>query len=133
MTAHQLPGVTVVADARMIFDANRKDIEAAGLSYIPGAKIPFVPCKPGSKEPATRHGFKDATTDPSQIRAWWTQNPDCNLAIAALAVSRYIEAGPAGQSANSSAPRAATTPSKSRPEPTPSPPQTLTQASCRSG
>jgi len=43
MTAHQLPDVTVVADAGMISDANRKDIEAAGLSYILGAKIPFVP------------------------------------------------------------------------------------------
>jgi hypothetical protein len=43
MTAHQLPDVTVVADAGMISDANRKDIEAAGLSYILGAKIPFMP------------------------------------------------------------------------------------------
>ncbi len=43
MTAHQLPDVTIVADAGMISDANRKDIEAAGLSYILGAKIPFVP------------------------------------------------------------------------------------------
>jgi DDE family transposase len=43
MTAHQLPDVTIVADAGMISDANRKDIEEAGLSYILGAKIPFVP------------------------------------------------------------------------------------------
>jgi hypothetical protein len=43
MTAHRLPDVTIVADAGMISDANRTDIEAAGLSYILGAKIPFVP------------------------------------------------------------------------------------------
>jgi hypothetical protein len=43
MTAHQLPDVTIVADAGMISDANRKDIEAAGLSYVLGAKIPFIP------------------------------------------------------------------------------------------
>ncbi|HET7012444.1 MAG TPA: IS1634 family transposase [Streptosporangiaceae bacterium] len=43
MAEHQLPDVTIVADAGMISDANRKDIEAAGLSYILGAKIPFVP------------------------------------------------------------------------------------------
>jgi hypothetical protein len=43
MTAHQLPDVTVVADAGMISDTNRKDIEAAGLSFILGARIPFVP------------------------------------------------------------------------------------------
>jgi len=32
MTAHRLPGITVVADAGMISEANKKAIEAAGLS-----------------------------------------------------------------------------------------------------
>ena len=43
---------------------------------------PVFPCKPGTKEPATRHGFRDATTDPDQIRSWWTRLPEANLAIA---------------------------------------------------
>ena len=43
MAAHQLPDVTVVADAGMISEANQKDIEAAGLSFILGMKIPHVP------------------------------------------------------------------------------------------
>jgi hypothetical protein len=43
MAAHRLPDVTVVADAGMISDANRKAIEAAGLSFILGMKIPDVP------------------------------------------------------------------------------------------
>jgi hypothetical protein len=43
MTARQLPDVTIVADAGMVSDANRKDIEAAGLSFILGARIPDVP------------------------------------------------------------------------------------------
>lgn len=43
---------------------------------------PVFPCKPGSKEPATRHGFKDATTDPDQITWWWRRHPEANLAIA---------------------------------------------------
>ena len=43
MTAHQLPDVTVVADAGMVSEANQKAIEAAGLSFILGAKIPRVP------------------------------------------------------------------------------------------
>jgi hypothetical protein len=43
MAAHQLPDVTVVADAGMISEANQKDIEAAGLSFILGARIPHVP------------------------------------------------------------------------------------------
>ena len=43
MAAHQLPDVTVVADAGMISEANQKQIEAAGLSFILGMKIPQVP------------------------------------------------------------------------------------------
>ncbi len=43
MTAHQLPDVTVVADAGMVSEANQKQIEAAGLSFILGMKIPHVP------------------------------------------------------------------------------------------
>jgi hypothetical protein len=43
MAAHDLPDVTVVADAGMISEANQKAIEAAGLSFILGMKIPHVP------------------------------------------------------------------------------------------
>jgi hypothetical protein len=43
---------------------------------------PVFPCRPGSKEPATRHGFHDASTDPDQIRSWWQRNTGANLAIA---------------------------------------------------
>ncbi len=43
---------------------------------------PVFPCHPGSKQPATRHGFRDATTDPAKIRWWWHRHPDANLAIA---------------------------------------------------
>jgi hypothetical protein len=43
MTAHQLPDVTVIADAGMVSEANQKQIEAAGLSFILGNRIPHVP------------------------------------------------------------------------------------------
>jgi hypothetical protein len=43
MAAHHLPDVTVVADAGMISEANQKAIEAAGLSFILGMKVPDVP------------------------------------------------------------------------------------------
>jgi hypothetical protein len=43
MAAHHLPDVTVVADAGMVSEANQKKIEAAGLSFILGARIPYVP------------------------------------------------------------------------------------------
>lgn len=41
--AHRLGEVTVVADAGMVSEANRRAIEAAGLSFILGAKFTHVP------------------------------------------------------------------------------------------
>jgi Transposase DDE domain len=41
--AHGLPEVTVVADAGMMSEANLKELEDAGLTFIVGAKIPDVP------------------------------------------------------------------------------------------
>jgi hypothetical protein len=43
---------------------------------------PVFPCQPGGKEPATKHGFHDATTSPDQITFWWQRQPAANLAIA---------------------------------------------------
>jgi hypothetical protein len=43
MAAHQLPDVTVVADAGMVSEANQKEIEAAGLSFILGMRVAEVP------------------------------------------------------------------------------------------
>ena len=33
------------------------------------------------KKPATRHGFKDATTDFALIRRWWEYMPTCNIGL----------------------------------------------------
>ncbi|MBM3983962.1 MAG: DUF3987 domain-containing protein, partial [Planctomycetes bacterium] len=41
------------------------------------------PCVPGTKHPSTQHGFRDASCDPAQIRAWWAQHPTANIGIAA--------------------------------------------------
>ena len=43
MAAHKLADVTIVADAGMISEANKRGIETAGLSFILGAKIPEIP------------------------------------------------------------------------------------------
>jgi hypothetical protein len=43
---------------------------------------PVLPCQPGQKTPATRHGVRDASTSPDQITAWFGRHPDWNLAIA---------------------------------------------------
>jgi transposase len=54
-TAHQLSDVTVVADAGMISEANQIAVQAAGLSFILGTRIPFVP---------------------DVVREWRAKNPD---------------------------------------------------------
>ncbi|GAA2017993.1 hypothetical protein GCM10009799_52260 [Nocardiopsis rhodophaea] len=43
MATHRLPDVTVVADAGMISQANKRAIDEAGLSFILGMRIPEVP------------------------------------------------------------------------------------------
>jgi hypothetical protein len=43
MAAHQLGDVTVVADAGMISAGNKRAIDAAGLSFILGTRIPDIP------------------------------------------------------------------------------------------
>jgi Transposase DDE domain len=43
MAPHRLTDVTVVADAGMISEANQVALQAAGLSFILGARIPYLP------------------------------------------------------------------------------------------
>lgn len=43
--------------------------------------LAVLPLKPRSKAPATAHGKDDATTDPEQIRDWFTAMPDANVAV----------------------------------------------------
>jgi hypothetical protein len=52
---HRLTDVTVVADAGMISEANQAALQAAGLSFILGTRIPFVP---------------------DVVREWGAQHPD---------------------------------------------------------
>ena len=60
-----------------------RDCIARGLAVIP--------LKPGTKEPATVHGTKDASDNPEQAEFWWRQgayagdargDPDCNIGVA---------------------------------------------------
>jgi hypothetical protein len=54
---------------------------AAALAYA-AFGLPVFPCWPKAKNPMTAHGFKDATTDPDQIKAWWFRRPDANIGLA---------------------------------------------------
>jgi hypothetical protein len=42
---------------------------------------PVFPLRPGSKEPDTPHGFKDATTDLERIERYWRRHPQANIGI----------------------------------------------------
>src|SRR5260221_157614 len=83
-----------------------------GAACVGGAGLParvppprlrawrVFPCKSGGKEPATRHGFLDATADPDKVAWWWRRQPDANVAIATgepgpdvLDVDQHGEAG----------------------------------------
>jgi hypothetical protein len=49
--------------------------------YYARQGLPVFPCVPRDKKPLTAHGFYDASTDPAQIRKWWAECPDANVAI----------------------------------------------------
>lgn len=44
-------------------------------------------CTSPGKHPLTRHGHRDASTDPAVVAAWWKHNPWANIAIATGEVS----------------------------------------------
>jgi len=52
----------------------------AAAQEFASAGIPVFPCEEGGKRPTTANGFKDATTDLAQIDAWWSENPNYNIA-----------------------------------------------------
>jgi Bifunctional DNA primase/polymerase, N-terminal/Primase C terminal 1 (PriCT-1) len=50
----------------------------SALAYASKRK-PVFPCK--DKAPHTPNGFKDATTNPGKIAAWWNKLPDANIGL----------------------------------------------------
>jgi hypothetical protein len=60
-----------------------------------GCKV--FPCSPGTKDPATKHGWKDASDDPAQIAEWRRINPEFNWAVACGPSNLFIfDIDPAG-------------------------------------
>ena len=59
---------------------------AAALDYA-AQGVSVFPLWPRSKEPACKHGFKNATTNPATIRRYWLAQPDYNVAIATGIIS----------------------------------------------
>lgn len=59
---------------------NHAAMKQAALDYVSHG-WPVFPLRPGSKKPATEHGFKDATTDEDQIKSWWDEGPAYNIGV----------------------------------------------------
>ena len=59
---------------------------AAALDYAARGWSVF-PLWPRSKEPACKHGFKNATTNPATIKRYWLAQPEFNIAVATGIVS----------------------------------------------
>lgn len=56
------------------------------LKYAASGHAVF-PLKPNAKTPLTAKGHLDASTDPEQIRAWWTKYPTANVGMATGKIS----------------------------------------------
>lgn len=56
-------------------------IQSATLLHIVQAGYQIFPLCPGAKNPITRRGVKDASSDPRQIEAWWRKNPQANVGL----------------------------------------------------
>lgn len=63
-------------------------LEAARIYVSLGLSV--LPIRVGEKRPACDHGVHDATRDREQIRTWFADNPDLNLAIATGPVSNLL-------------------------------------------
>jgi hypothetical protein len=71
LAEHEVSEVTVVADAGMVSEANKRAIEAAGLSFILGARLPEIPYV---------------------VSTWRQQHPDADLPDGQV----FIQPWPAG-------------------------------------
>ena len=87
MADHHLKDITVVADAGMVSDANRKALVAAGLSYIIGEKLPEVP-------PAIRRWMEanpEAAPENGMILSWPVYEGPASQRRKALTYYQYRE------------------------------------------
>jgi hypothetical protein len=57
------------------------DALANAALWYAAAGWPVFPLKPAGKTPLTRNGFKDASTNLTQVAAWWRTTPAANIGV----------------------------------------------------
>lgn len=85
-----MPGRTAFTAALLRMNQTWPLIKAA--KAFAAAGVPVFPCAPLGKRPLVRdgQGFRDATTDLTQIAAWWSRAPEANIGIPTGAASGVV-------------------------------------------
>lgn len=68
-------------EAKEVAPAKPINLPRAAMYYATALGWPVFPLKPRGKQPLTRNGFKDASTDPEQVKTWWRATPDANIGL----------------------------------------------------
>lgn len=66
----------------MTDDTKPANLTLARALHLARAGFVVFPCRPNSKRPGTNNGLLDATTDEAQIRTWFDNDRQYNLAVA---------------------------------------------------
>lgn len=80
-------GARTVLELRANTAANPRLVAALGYAKR-GWSV--LPCRPRDKRPATKHGFKDATTDKGALVRTWRGSPGANVAVATGGASGLV-------------------------------------------
>ena len=56
-------------------------LHASARRYAEKLGWPVFPCVPMRKVPATPNGFHLASSNPAQVDAWWSSNPNCDIGL----------------------------------------------------